>query len=158
MRDLLAQRIYGLRCGWEGVCDHNVLRRELALQTVVPHRRTDVGATLSGLERAPTPAHTAVLCNMLLDQFTAGNSPAPTELILDVDTTHVPLNGAKEKVHFHSYYDNYCYLPLYTFYGQNLLACVLRPSSSDLANMLGALNKLPVQRLRKGPAGIATLL
>lgn len=25
MRDLLAQRVYGLCCGWEDVCDHNVL-------------------------------------------------------------------------------------------------------------------------------------
>src|SRR5438094_3727140 len=35
VRDMLAQRIYGLCCGWEDVCDHNVLRRDLALQTAV---------------------------------------------------------------------------------------------------------------------------
>jgi len=35
MRELLAQRIYGLCCGWEDVCDHNVLRRDLVLQTAV---------------------------------------------------------------------------------------------------------------------------
>jgi hypothetical protein len=27
VRDLLAQRIYGLCCGWEDVCDHNTLRQ-----------------------------------------------------------------------------------------------------------------------------------
>jgi len=35
VRDMLAQRIYALCCGWEDVCDHNVLRRDLALQTAV---------------------------------------------------------------------------------------------------------------------------
>lgn len=60
----------------------------------------------------------------------------------------VLLHGEQEKAHFHSYYDNYCYLPLYVFCGQDLLACVLRPSSRDPAGILSALIKLLAQRLR----------
>lgn len=46
--------------------------------------------------------------------------------MLDVDATHVSLHGAQEKAYFQRYYDNYCYLPLYVFAGQDLLVCVLR--------------------------------
>ena len=61
----------------------------------------------------------------------------------------MPLHGGQEKAHFHRYYDNYCYLPLYVFCGQDLLACVLRPSSRDPASVLSALIKLLVRRLRQ---------
>jgi hypothetical protein len=150
VRDMLAQRIYGLCCGWEDVSDHNVLRRDLALQTAVGRADELASApTLSRLESAATRAHTAALHGVLLDQFIASRTDAPEELILDIDATHVPLHGAQEKAHFHSYYDNYCYLPLYVFCGQDLLACVLRPSSRDPASVLSALIKLIAQRLRQ---------
>jgi hypothetical protein len=150
LRDLLAQRLYGLCCGWEDVTDHNTLRHDLALQTAVG--RADAlasGPTLCRLEAATTPAHTAALHGVLLDQFIASHAKAPEELILDIDATHVPLHGAQEKAHFHRYYDNYCYLPLYVFCGQDLLACILRPSSRDPASILSALIKLIAQRLRQ---------
>lgn len=146
---LLAQRIYALCCGWEDVTDHNTLRHDLALQTAVG-RDTALasGPTLCRLEAAATPAHTAALHGVLLDQFLASRNDTPQELILDIDATHVPLHGDQEKAHFHRYYDNYCYLPLYVFCGQDLLACVLRPSSRDPASILSALIKLIAQRLR----------
>jgi hypothetical protein len=86
---------------------------------------------------------------VLLDAFIASQGQAPREVILDVDATHVPLHGAQEKAHFHRYYDNYCYLPLYVFAGQDLLACVLRPSSRDPGSVLSALVKLLARRLRQ---------
>jgi hypothetical protein len=131
MRDMLAQRIYGLCCGWEDVCDHNVLRRDLALQTAVG--RVDALAsapTLSRLETSSTRAHAAALHGVLLDQFIASKAGRPKELVLDIDATHMPLHGSQEKAHFHRYYDNYCYLPLYVFCGQDILACVLRPAAA----------------------------
>lgn len=150
VRDMLAQRIYGLCCGWEDVCDHNVLRRDLALQTAVGRGDELASApTLSRLETSATRAHAAALHGVLLDQFIASHAKPPRELILDIDATHVPLHCAQEKSHFHRYYDNYCYLPLYVFCGQDLLACVLRPSSRDPASILSALIKLIAQRLRQ---------
>jgi hypothetical protein len=116
VRDMLAQRIYGLCCGWEDVCDHNVLRRDLALQTAVGRADELASApTLSRLESAATREQAAALHGVLLDQFIASHATPPRELILDVDATHVPLHGAQEKSHFHRSYDNYCYLPLYVF-------------------------------------------
>jgi hypothetical protein len=150
VRDLLAQRLYALCCGWEDVTDHNVLRHDLALQAAVGRAEALAsGPTLCRLEAAATTAHAAALHDVLLDQFIASHAQPPQELILDIDATHVPLHGAQEKAHFHRYYDNYCYLPLYVFCGQHLLACVLRPSSRDPASVLSALIKRIAQRLRQ---------
>ena len=150
MRALLAQRIYALCCGWEDITDHNTLRHDLALQTAVGRARALAsGPTLCRLEAAASPAHTAALHGVLLDQFIASHAEAPRELVLDIDATHMPLHGDQEKAHFHRYYDNYCYLPLYVFCGQDLLACVLRPASRDPASILSALIKRIVQRLRQ---------
>lgn len=150
VRDMLAQHIYGLCCGWEDVCDHNVLRRDLALQTAVGRVDELASApTLSRLETAATAEHAGALHGVLIEQFIAAHPKPPTELVLDIDATHVPLHGAQEKSHFHRYYDNYCYLPLYVFAGQDLLACVLRPSSRDPASVLSALIKLIAKRLRR---------
>lgn len=150
VHSLLAQRIYGLCLGWSDVCDHNVLRNDLVLQTAVG-RDQPLGSapTLSRLETAATPQHAAALHEVLMQQFLATHDKAPKELVLDVDATHVPLHGQQERSHFHAYYDNYCYLPLYVFAGQDMLACVLRPSDRDPASVLSALIKRLLVALRR---------
>jgi hypothetical protein len=147
---LLAQRIYGLCLGWSDVCDHNVLRNDLVLQTAVG-RAEPLGSapTLSRLETSATSEHAAALHEVLMRQFIASHAKAPKELVLDVDATHVPLHGEQERGHFHAYYDNYCYLPLYVFAGQDMLACVLRPSDRDPASVVSALIKRLLVPLRR---------
>ncbi|MEY4564723.1 MAG: hypothetical protein RLZZ618_4000 [Pseudomonadota bacterium] len=150
LRELLAQRIYALCCGWQDVTDHNMLRRDAVLQTAVG--RVDElasGSTLSRLETSATADHAAALHGVLLDQFIASRKGAPDELILDVDATHIPLHGQQERAHFLAHYDAYCYLPLYVFCGQDMLACVLRPSTRDPASVVSALIKLLAARLRQ---------
>lgn len=155
MRSLLAQRVYGLCCGWEDITDHNALRHDLAVQTAVGRdEELASAATLSRLENSATMAHAVALNGVLLEQFIASRSSAnqqraPAELVLDIDATHVPLHGEQEGAHFHAHYDNYCYLPLYVFCGQDMLACVLRPSWRDPASVLSALVRLIAQRLRQ---------
>lgn len=150
IHSLLAQRVYGLCCGWEDVTDHNTLRHDMALQTAVGRAEELASApTLSRLETAATAEHAAALHGVLLDQFIASRARAPQELVLDIDATHVPLYGAQEAAHFHAHYDSYCYLPLYVFCGQDMLACVLRPSWRDPASVASALIKLIARRLRQ---------
>jgi hypothetical protein len=150
VHSLLAQRIYGLCLGWSDVCDHNVLRRDLVMQTAVGRAEPLASApTLSRLETGATPGHAAALHGVLMQQFIASHTKAPKELVLDVDATHVPLHGEQERGHFHAYYDNYCYLPLYVFANQDLLACVLRPSDRDPASVLTALIKRLLVPLRR---------
>ena len=150
LHSMLAQRIYGLCLGWSDVCDHNVLRNDLVMQTAVGRAEPLAsGPTLSRLETGATPAHAAALHGVLMEQFIASHAKAPKELVLDVDATHVPLHGEQERGHFHAYYDNYCYLPLYVFAGQDLLACVLRPSDRDPASVVSALIKRLLVPLRR---------
>lgn len=154
LTSLLAQRIYGLCLGWSDVCDHNALRKDLVVQTAVGRDRPLASApTLSRLETSATPRQAWALHGVLLEQFIASRRGprrrAPRELVLDVDATHVPLHGAQERAFFHGYYDNYCYLPLYVFCGQDLLACVLRPSDRDPASIVTAVLKRLVDALRQ---------
>jgi hypothetical protein len=159
MRSLLAQRIYGLCCGWEDVTDHNALRHDLAVQTAVGRDEELASApTLSRLENSATMAHAVALNGVLLEQFIASRDAAPDELVLDIDATHVPLHGQQEGAHFHAHYDNYCYLPLYVFCGQDMLACVLRPSWRDPASVLSALVRLLARRLRQAWPGVKLIV
>lgn len=159
MRSLLAQRIYGLCCGWEDVTDHNALRHDLAVQTAVGRdEELASGPTLSRLENSATMAHAVALNRVLLEQFIASRAGAPDELVLDIDATHVPLHGQQEGAHFHAHYDNYCYLPLYVFSGQDMLACVLRPSWRDPASVLSALVRLIAGRLREKWPGVKLIV
>jgi len=69
--------------------------------------------------------------------------------VLDFDATDDPLHGKQEGRFFHGYYDNYCYLPLYVFCGEQLLVSYLRPSKIDESKHTGAILKLLVKQLRK---------
>lgn len=151
---MVAQRVYGLCLGWSDVSAHGALRADLAMQTDVGRDRALASApTLSRLETAATPEQAWALHGVLMEQFIASrrgpDRRAPRELVLDVDATHVPLHGAQQRGFFHGYYDNYCYLPLYVFCGQDLLACVLRPSDRDPASVVTALLKRLIDALRQ---------
>ena len=150
VHSLLSQRLYGMCLGWSDVCDHNVLRNDLVMQTAVGRAEPLASApTLSRLETGATPEHAAAMHEVLMQQFIASHAKPPKELVLDVDATHVPLHGEQERGHFHAHYDNYCYLPLYVFAGQDMLACVLRPSDRDPASVVSALIKRLLVPLRR---------
>jgi hypothetical protein len=150
LRDLVAQRLYGLCCGYEDLNDHGQLRQDPLMQTAVG-RTAELASspTLSRLETRATRSDIAALNRVLVEQFIASHRTAPKELILDVDASDIPLHGEQEKGEFHAYYDHYCYLPLYVFAGQAMLACVLRRSRIDGAKHVSAVIKLLVTRLRE---------
>jgi Transposase DDE domain group 1 len=150
LRDLLAQRLYGLCCGYEDLNDHKTLRDDVLMQTAVGRDEALASApTFSRLENRATRAQAWALHGVLIDQFIASHQSAPQELVLDIDASDVPLHGEQELSQFHAYYDHHCYLPLYVFCGQAMLACYLRPSKIDGARHAAALIKLLVTRLRQ---------
>jgi len=105
--------------------------------------------TLCRLEKWADRATAVRLHGVLLEQFIASFETAPQELVLDFDATDNPLHGQQEQRFFHGYYDNYCYLPLYVFCGQQLLCAYLRPSRIDAARHTAAILKLLVTRMRQ---------
>jgi hypothetical protein len=150
LRDMLAQRLYGLCCGYEDLNDHKTLRDDVLMQIAVGRDEALASApTFSRLENRATRAQAWALDGVLVDQFIASHEQPPEELVLDIDASDVPLHGQQELSQFHAYYDHHCYVPLYVFCGQAMLACYLRPSKIDGAKHAAALIKLLVTRLRK---------
>ena len=150
LRDLVAQRLYGLCCGYEDLNDHTALRGDPLMQTAVgTGEALGSSATLCRMERQASRSDVVELNRVLVDQFIAAQTVAPKELILDIDASDIPLHGEQEKTEFNAYYDHYCYLPLYVFCGKAMLACVLRNSRIDGAKHAAAVIRLLVTRLRK---------
>jgi Transposase DDE domain group 1 len=94
------------------------------------------------------------IAEVLVDQFLAAHPTPPAHLILDFDATDDRVHGKQEGRFFHGYYDHHCFLPLYVFCGDELLAAYLRPSNIDAAKHARAVLKLLVQKLRSAWPGV----
>jgi hypothetical protein len=152
-RALLAQRITALACGYEDLNDHLTLRDDPALRLAAeadPDAGTPLAspATLCRLENRIDRATLARVAAVLVDQFIAAHAEPPAHLMLDLDATDDPVHGHQEGRFFHGYYDHHCFLPLYAFCGDELLAAYLRPANIDAARHARAVLKLLVDRLR----------
>jgi hypothetical protein len=155
--ELVRQRVLGLACGYEDLNDHDVLRDD-ALLAVAAGKTDATGATrrrardrghalagkstLNRWERTPADATAAARYQKIVydgaaieaffvDAFLAAHVTAPAELVLDLDATDDPVHGQQEGRFFHGYYRSYCYLPLYIFCGDFLLAAKLRRADGD---------------------------
>ena len=150
LRTMVRQRVYALALGYEDLNDHDELRSDPALQTAVDADEPLAGAsTLCRLENRMGRAEAFRLHEALLEQFIASFARPPRRLVLDFDATDDPVHGMQEGRFFHGYYDRYCFLPLYVFCGDRLLAAYLRPGKSDGARHAWAVLALLVKRLRQ---------
>ena len=157
--DLIKQRVFALALGYEDLNDHDQLRADPLLATLVGKRdvtgqersdRRDRGKPLAGkstlnrLELTPARANEKSrykkivarqkdLAAWFVKAFLRLNPEPPEEIILDLDATDDPIHGQQAGRFFHGYYKNYCYLPLYIFCGEHLLLAKLRPSNIDAA-------------------------
>jgi len=71
--------------------------------------------------------------DLLVKIFIESQAQAPRQIVLDIDSTDLPLHGQQEGRFYHGYYDNYCYLPLYIFCGEHVLCARLREANHDAA-------------------------
>jgi hypothetical protein len=157
VEELVAQRVYGLALGYEDLNDHDDLRADPLLATLVGKkdpsgadrvRARDVGKALAGKstlnrlelttqDAGPESRYKKIVVNgaavdrLLVEVFLQAHEQPPERLVLDLDATDDPLHGRQEGRFFHGYYDCYCYLPLYIFCGEYLLCARLRPSDRD---------------------------
>ena len=142
LSEMLAQRIYGLALGYEDLNDHEQLRRDPLLGLLSGKRNLDEPlagkSTLNRLELTGRSGRyhkigysTEAIDRLLVDLYMESHAAPPTEIVLDLDATDIPLYGHQPERFFHGYYDNYCYLPLYIFADDQLLCARLRPSNQD---------------------------
>ncbi|NYT61459.1 transposase, partial [Alcaligenaceae bacterium] len=81
LRDVVAQRLYGLCCGYEDLNDHDTLRSDLLMQTAVGRDQALASApTLSRLETGATRADAWALHRVLVEHFIGSFATAPKEL------------------------------------------------------------------------------
>ncbi len=144
---LVGQRVFAIALGYEDLNDHDELRHNPVMAVLagkLAARRKDCApvagkSTLNRLELSrdlATRYHKighdpAGIERLFVTLFLDAHRSAPKEIILDLDATDDPLHGHQEGRFFHGYYDCYCYLPLYVFCGDQLLAAKLRPANID---------------------------
>ncbi len=157
VEQLLRQRVFALALGYEDLNDHDELSRDPLLAAVVGkceptgqarRSRRDRGRPLAGkstLNRLELTAENAdaasrykkivldfeAMRSLFVDIFLEAYDTPPEQIVIDLDATDDPLHGQQEGRFFHGYYKHYCYLPLYAFCGEHLLAAELRPSNID---------------------------
>jgi hypothetical protein len=143
--EMLSQRVYGLALGYEDLNDHEQLRKDPVFGILAGS--ADLNEPLAGkstLNRMELGTGAKdrykkitfwkeALDQLLVTVFIESNGTVPAEIVLDVDTTDLPLHGKQEGRFFHGYYDNYCYLPLYIFCGEHVLCARLREANHDAA-------------------------
>ena len=157
VRELVAQRVYGLALGYEDLNDHDELRHDPLLAVLAEKedptggnrvRQRDRGKALAGkstLNRLELSGAVVkeeerykkialemeAVDRLLVEIFLEAYPTPPEEMVLDLDATDDPLHGNQEGRFFHGHYGHYCYLPLYIFAGDHLLCARLRPSNID---------------------------
>ena len=143
VEEMLAQRIYGLALGYEDINDHEQLRHDPVFGILAGRveleeplagkstlNRMELGTGVNNRYKKITFWKGAV-DELLVKLFIEAHPSRPAEIVLDVDTTDLPLHGKQEGRFFHGYYDSYCYLPLYVFCGDHILCARLREANHD---------------------------
>lgn len=173
--ELISQRLIAMALGYEDLNDHNDLRRD-PLLAVACEKRDPLGAnrlcetdrgkalasapTLNRLELGGERAdryHKITHDPQKLEQclLTMGVRCLPQhakELVVDLDATGMLLHGQQQGRHFHAYYGDYCYLPLYAFVGDIPLWAQLRTADRDASDgAVEALAKIVAAIRRRMP-------
>jgi hypothetical protein len=165
IQEMLSQRIYGLALGYEDINDHEQLRRDPvfgilagreALEEPLAGKSTlnrmELGTGITDRYKKITYWKDAI-DELMVRVFIESHRSAPGEIVLDVDTTDLPLHGKQEGRFFHGYYDNYCYLPLYVFCGDHVLCARLREANHDASfGCLTEIGRIVVQLRAAWPA------
>ena len=163
IQQMVSQRIYGLALGYEDINDHEQLRNDpvfgilsggedlepLAGKSTL--NRLELGTGINSRYKKITFWKEGI-DELMVSLFVESHQQAPKEIVLDIDTTDLPLHGKQEGRFFHGYYDNYCYLPLYVFCGEQVLCCRLREANRDAsAGALTEIGRIVTQIRRAWP-------
>jgi hypothetical protein len=166
VRELVAQRLYGLALGYEDLNDHDQLRSDPLMGVLIGkaepkgtdrRRAQDQGkagagkSTLNRLELTPAQAdaksrykkivyEAEAMDRLLVDLLLESQDEPPQRIVLDLDATDDPVHGNQQGRFFHGYYREYCYLPLYILCGEFVLCARLRSSNIDAS--AGALEEV----------------
>lgn len=148
LTDVLAQRVFGLACGYADGNDADRLADD-PIQKLLLDRHPITGhalasqPTMSRFENGVAPrALYRVGCELAATVIAHHHRRLrgrARRVTIDLDVTDDPTHGAQQLSFFHGHYDTWCYLPLLAFVtfndepDQYLCAAVLRPGNAPTA-------------------------
>ena len=158
LRDLLAQRIFGLACGYPDANDADRLADD-PIQKLLLGRDPLAGDALASqptISRFENAIGRQALYEMghalamrVVDRHQQRRRGRARRITIDLDPTVDPTHGAQQLTFFNGHYDRWCYLPLLAFLTfdreaeQYLCAAVLRPGNAPATRgALGVLRRL----------------
>lgn len=155
--DVLAQRIFGIACGYadandaDGLAD-DPMQKLLLDRDPVDGTRLASQPTISRFENAVAPRTLYRLAEALADRVLARHQRRKRRarrITIDVDVTDDLTHGAQQLSFFNGFYGGWCYLPLLAFITfddeprQYLVTAVLRPGNAPAAvGVQGVLRRL----------------
>ncbi len=153
MRELMAQRLYQLACGYEDGNDANALRTDALFKLGLERKPLDEAMdlasapTFSRLENAARPRDLYRMARAFVDTFIASYAAPPQVIVLDMDHSEDATHGQQELAFYNHHYGNHCYLPLFLFEGLSgkFITAVLRPGKRPK----GTENAMIVKRVLK---------
>jgi hypothetical protein len=164
LRDLLAQRIFGLACGYPDANDADRLADD-PIHKLLLGRDPVAGAALASqptMSRFENGHGSQALYQMgrqlaetVIERHRRRLHGRARRITIDLDPTDDPTHGAQQLSFFNGHYDTWCYLPLLAFVTfddeaeQYLCAAVLRPGNAPATRgAIGLLRRL-LTRLRR---------
>ena len=145
IEDLLAQRIFGLACGYTDANDADRLADDPIHKLLLGRDPVD-GAPLASqptISRFENDHGSQALYHMgitlaesVIERHRQRRHGRARQITIDLDPTDDPTHGAQQLTFFNGHYDTWCYLPLLAFVTfddeaeQYLCAAVLRPGNA----------------------------
>jgi hypothetical protein len=158
LRDLFAQRVFSIACGYADANDSARLAADPMHKILLdrdPVTGLDMASqpTLSRFENAVGSRQLyhmgALLAESVIERHAQRLHHHARLITIDLDPTDDPTHGAQQLSFFNSHYDNACYLPMMGFVtfndeaDQYLCAAVLRPGNvTAAAGAVGILRRL----------------
>ena len=157
LRDLLAQRLYQMACGYEDANDANALRHDPLFQLALERDPLSEAValasapTFSRLENSVTSKDLYRVASAFVDGFIASYATPPELIVLDLDHSEDRTHGAQERCVYNGYYGSHCYLPLFVFEGLSgkFITAVLRPGHRPTGAENASIVKRLLKRLRQ---------
>ena len=137
LADLLRQSVYSRMAGYEDVNDAERLAQDPTFQLIGSEKIWERGAALTSrlqsfetelLTQEKNLAGLAAINRELIAKVETADSPQ--RVVLDMDSTKIPVNGRQEQSSYNGHFESTCYHPLLMFNGEgDCVAAKLRPGN-----------------------------
>jgi len=169
LTDLVAQRAYGIACGYADCNDaarlaDDPIHKALLGRDPIDGEALASQSTLSRFENAVGPKDLyrlgEALADLVIRRHRKRLRGKARRITIDLDPTDDPTHGQQQLALFNGYYDSWCYLPVLGFVSFNdeieqyLFTAVLRPGTAPAKlGAVGILRRM-IDRLRDAFPGV----